>query len=368
MTKRMLSFFMIIILLISAGISESSVNASSRKYKSRFISVAGKKYYYNASGKLVKNKMFSYKGKKFYAGRNGRIIMGKVFTYRNKKYYAQKKGSLAKNKIITYKGKKYYAGSKYALVKNKKVRIKGKYYYFSKNGVLVTSKTIIISGIKYTADKHGVLKKVPPKSGKEDTDSDNDSDKTDNTDENTTKSPCVHNWVVDKAAHYEWYELRDENGNIVSHEICQACGTDINEFWEELKKEDPSWTFSQALTKHQTLNPSHGSRTANFYVNMIDINGNSVPHPHANQSAGRDTYIPATYKCSKCGDKVYWNYFSAYIGDNLHILQKYGKDTDLTKITWIYEGYDDNEKCNKIGTEAKTVTIGGVTITTTVTE
>ncbi len=397
MKEKMLSFIIAIIFILSVCVPYTEVNASSQT-KNKIISQNGNMLYYNKAGKLVKNKIFTYRGNRYYAQATGVIAKNKIFTYGGKKYYAQKKGTLAKSLLFTYKGKKYYAGKRCALEKNKIVTFKTKKYYAGKNYAIATNKIIKVNAKRYYAKKDGSLamdKKVTIK-GKDYYFSDDGSLKTygsvtiDGTKYNIAEDgvlskdegsngnndepvvECSHEWVVDKEAHYEWYCLYDENGDKISHQICPGCGLDLDVYMTNNSScigPDGEPSYRKAMENHMKENGCKwgGTNYSNLYVWAgYDSTGNPIEHPHKGSGVGMDTYIPATYKCEKCGAKVYMNQVGSskteYI--NLYLLQKYGKDIDISLLSWVYAGYD-SDSVWRVGRESKVVTIQGKTITTT---
>lgn len=364
MKKKMFSIIMVIMFIFSACFTNIGVNAAGVKtYKNKIIKVNGKQYYYNASGKLVKNKFFTYKGKKYYAQKKGSLAKNKLITYKGKKYYAGKKGVIVTGKLFTFKNKKYYAQKNGNLAKNKIITYKGKKYYAGKNYSLAVSKEVTVNGKTYTADKNGVLtlkqdeKKPAAKTAKDPT---TQSTTQQTTEASTVSTSCEHEWVVDVAAHYEWQSLYDENGKAKVHSICQACGCDLTQLWLDLKAKDSNIEYWQVELDHQDQNPTHGSRTATEYVHIIDENGNEVDHPHKGQSVGMDTYIPATYKCKKCGGRLILqasnSTYYEYSCKNMNLLQKYGEKIDISQLYW---GATKSSGLRNGGT----TTINGKTIT-----
>ena len=96
----------------------------------------------------------------------------------------------------------------------------------------------------------------------------------------------------------------DENGTKIDHYFCRTCGCDIDLLWEELKKTNPDCDWDKARREHLKIYPTHKINPNSLYENIIDENGNVVPHPLRGRTYCINTYMPATYKCSKCGGKL----------------------------------------------------------------
>lgn len=364
MKKKMFSIIMVIMFIFSACFTNIGVNAAGVKtYKNKIIKVNGKQYYYNASGKLVKNKFFTYKGKKYYAQKKGALAKNKLITYKGKKYYAGKKGVIVTGKLFTFKNKKYYAQKNGNLAKNKIITYKGKKYYAGKNYSLAVSKEVTVNGKTYTADKNGVLtlkqaeKEPAAKTAKDPT---TQSTTQQTTEASTVSTSCEHEWVVDVAAHYEWQLVYDENGKEVNHQFCKTCGCDINALMDELNAKDPGWGWGDALTYHLDNSPLCCGSANSKYVSIIDKDGNIVDHPHKGSGYGMDTYIPATYKCKKCGGRLILqasnSTYYEYSCKNMNLLQKYGEKIDISQLYW---GATKSSGLRNGGT----TTINGKTIT-----
>lgn len=175
------------------------------------------------------------------------------------------------------------------------------------------------------------------------------------TQDNTTAKPCEHEWVVDTKAHYEWKNKYDENGKKIIHAICMGCGLDLEEYrinngCEYIDGEGGAI----ALHNEKTACKYKGNYHETYYWCSYDENGNKIDHPHKGDSVGMDTYIPDSYKCSKCNAKVYMNIYGTDEFINYYHLQKDDKNTDLTKLTWIYK--DVNSK----GKKTVTITINNI--------
>lgn len=397
MNRKRISLILVLVLIFSLTTGYSSVpdyhirngkvyDLKDNIVKNKIVKINSNKYYADKNGKVVKNKifkysngnyyyaqkkgvlaaskMFTYKGNRYYASKKGYIITNKLFTYKNKRFYAQNKGALAKNKMVTYNDKKYYAGSKYELVKNKKVFIKGDYYYFGKKGILVTNRTISIDGEKYKADSEGRLTKVKNSTATTQTTTQENTTE----DKNPSKTECCHKWVIDEKAYYEWTYLYDENGSIILHQLCPGCGYDLDEYAKEINNTD---LYTLLKTHPCIANNIFSSCAENYVYYGKDEKGNWINHPHRGQSVGMDTYIPASYKCSECGAKLYYNYLGNTNLYNIHLLQKYGKEIDLSKLKWIYDKQKilyregNHDVVENYDTDKKTITvvINGITIT-----
>ena len=325
---------------------------------SKMFIYKGKRYYALSDGSLASGRMIDYKGNRYYASKNRNIVTKKLFTYKNKMFYAQNKGALAKGKMVTYNGKKYYAGSRYELVKNKKVLIKGDYYYFGTDGVLVTNKTIVLDGVKYKTDSNGKLTKVKTTS----TTTQSTTQEKTTEEKKPSKTGCNHKWVVDEKAHYEWNSRYNEKGVALSHNICPHCGLDIDDYAVQLNKEGKitGTYWGDAIWYHATVEKkcdysSGNPHTIYFYCGR-DKNGNLIEHPHKGEGVGMDTYIPASYKCSECGAKVYMNIYNTALYTNLYNLQKDGKNIDISKLTWVYKDINvQGNKSIKINIDGKNI-------------
>lgn len=271
---------------------------------------------------------------------------------------------------------KFTTGKKTVICKNvlKYLNLEyGKTYYIRVRG----DKTI--SGKRYISDWSNVKKVTIPKSGSTEDPTESNTSTEQNTSTETPVKSCEHNWVVDVPAHYEWQNLYDENGKQISHDICRNCGCDMTQLYLDEKAKNPNITAAEVYQNHQDQSPICG-RTGTQYVYCgVDKDGNLIDHPHKGSEVGMDTYIPDTYKCSKCGAKVYMNKYDVldknnnminYYEKNLSQLQKYGNNIDYSKLTWTYVGSGYDKKHPDwigIGREAKTVKINGITITTTIT-
>ncbi len=162
------------------------------------------------------------------------------------------------------------------------------------------------------------------------------------------------------AAHYEWQNVYDENGDEVEHQFCKTCGCDINQLMDDLNAKDPGWGWGQALTYHLNQSPLCNGGANSKYISIIDENGNVVDHPLKGRGYSKYTYMPDTYKCSKCGGKIIINAsnssFVDYARYNIYLLQKYGEGIDISILKW--GGYSETGLRN-----GGTVTINDKTLT-----
>ncbi len=398
--------FLMIISMILTGIfinSSSFENFNTASVSSKGLTATLKKTVYTYTGKAVKpTPVVRYNGKKLsskyytvkYDKRTKNIGTHKIRiictgTYKRygsktirykvvpKKTVITKAVVNGKTVKLTYKASKgvttyqiqyandskFTTGKKTVTCKNvlKYLNLEyGKTYYIRVRGY----KTI--SGKRYISDWSNVKKAIIPEYGSTESPTESNTSTEQNTSTETPVKSCEHNWVVDVPAHYEWQNLYDENGKQISHDICQACGCDLTQLYLNEKAKNPNITAAEVYQNHQDQSPNCGSATADQYVYCgKDKDGNWIDHPHKGSGVGMDTYIPDTYKCSKCGAKVYWNehgedynnYWGGFKWKNVYLLQKYGKNIDYSKLAWIYEDVN-NQTDNRVK-----VIINGKTIT-----
>lgn len=347
MKRRIYCFILVLMIIISAGFPCNNVDAASTKtYKNKIVKVSNNLYYYNASGKIVKNKIINYRKNKYYAQKKGALAKSKFFTYKNKRYYASKNGTIKQKTFFRVKGKLYYAGKAGVIYKSKLITVNKKKYYIQKDYSVATNKKITVNGKSYSANKNGVLTLIPDK---DKTDKNTTVTTENKTTQDTTESPvskgCDHEWIVDVAAHYEWQFVYDENGNEIQHQFCKTCGCDINNLYEELKKRYPEIkdiTWGDALQWHLDNSTYKCCGSANsMYVHIIDENGSEVDHPLKGRTYSKYTYMPDTYKCSKCGATLTYcnsNFdFKDHNWKNIYLLQKYGNKIDISLLEWCGE-------------------------------
>ena len=364
MKRRIYCFILALMIIISAGFPCNNVDAASTKtYKNKIVKINNNLYYYNASGKMVKKKIITYKGKKYYAQKKGTLAKSKFLTYKNKRYYASKNGTIKQNTFFRVNGKLYYAGKAGVIYKNKLLTVNKKKYYMQKDYSVATNKKVTVNGKTYSANKNGVLTLISDNKKPDKTTTESTTEK--NTTQSTTEAPgnkeCSHEWVVDVAAHYEWQFVYDENGNEIQHQFCKTCGCDINNLYEELKKRYPEIkdiTWGDALQWHLDNSTYKCCGSANsMYVHTIDENGNEVDHPLKGRTYSKYTYMPDTYKCSKCGARLHLpsSYEKDWIYD-IYLLQKNGEGTDLSSLRWISANAGKLDKGGTTIVNGKTLT------------